>query len=231
MFKIVFTNLGLSNIEKQLLTNLLRNDASVTDRNLTSCGQLSWRQVRYVFVDWRMYLYGLIAIGNLGAILALTTFFPTLIESMIYSKTEAHLMTTPAYAVACICCLLTSYSSSRRNEHGYHIAFCLSVGLFGFILMLTLFDLGKVAIYVSTTITLCGILSAFPLLLSWVTNNVGGQTKRAMAIHFVVGMAQIGGVVIPLVRLLCVITDRITLKSICKISVTLKTVLIAIFCS
>lgn len=159
-----------------------------------------------------MYLYGLITIGNLGVILALTTFFPTLIDSRIYCKTEAHLMTTPAYTVAFICCLLASYSSSHRNEHGYHIAFCLSIGLFGFILMLTLFDKGKVAIYVSTTIALCGILSAFPLLLSWVTNNVGGHTKRAMAINFVVGMAQIGGMVIPLVRRLRMITDKIILE-------------------
>jgi len=210
VFTIVFDNLGLNNIEKQLLTNLLQNDAGVADRNPTSGIRLSWRQVRYVFVDWRIYLYGLIAVGNLAAILSLTTFFPTLIESTVYSKTEAHLMTAPPYIVACICCLLASYSSSRQNEHGYHIAFFLSIGLFGFILMLTVFDQGKMAIYASTTITFCGILSAFPLLLSWLTNNVGGHTKRAMAVSFVIGIAQIGGIVIPLVRLLRGITDRIT---------------------
>lgn len=188
MFTIVFDNLGLNNIEKQLLTNLLQNAAGVADRNPTSGIRLSWRQVCYVFVDWRIYLYGLIAVGNLAAILSLTTFFPTLIESTVYSKTEAHLMTAPPYIVACICCLLASYSSSRH----------------------TVFDQGKVTIYASTTITFCGILSAFPLLLSWLTNNVGGHTKRAMAVSFVIGIAQIGGIVIPLVRLLRGITDRIT---------------------
>ena len=159
------------------MTNLLRNDASVADRNPTSGIRLSWRQVHYVFVDWRMYLYGLIAVGNLAVILSLTTFFPTLIESTVYSKTEAHLMTAPPYVVACIYCLLASYSSSRRNEHGYHVAFCLSVGLFGCILMLTLFDKGKVAIYVSTTVTFCGIFSTFPLLVSWLANNVGSYRE------------------------------------------------------
>ena len=194
------------------MTNLLRNDAGVADCNPASSTRISWRQIRYVFVDWRIYLYGLITAGDLGAILSLTTFLPTLIENTGYSEAEAHLMTVPPYVVTCICCLLAGYSSSRRNEHGYHVAFCLSVGLFGFILMLTLCDKGTVAILFSTTVTFSGIFSAFSLLLSWLTNNVGGHTKRAMAISFVFGIAQIDGIVTPWVRLLHAIDYRKTSK-------------------
>jgi hypothetical protein len=121
---------------------------------------------------------------------------------MGYSNTETHLMTAPPYAVACVCCLLVGYSSSCRNEHGYHLAFCLTVGLLGFILMLTLVDQGKVAMYVTTIVGLCGTFSALSLILSWLTNNVGGHTKRAMAISFVIGTSQIGGIFMPLVRVL-----------------------------
>ena len=202
LFMIVFENLGLNNIEKQLLTNLLRNDAGVADRDPASSTQISWRQVRYVFCDWRIYLCGLIASGNLGVIISLTTFLPTLMKGMGYSETEASLLTTPIYVIACVCCLLANYSSSCRNEHGFHIVFCLLIGLFGFILMLTLFDQGKVAIYVITTVTFCGIFSVFPLVLSWLANNIGGHTKRAMAISFAFGIAQIGAIFTPLVRVL-----------------------------
>jgi predicted MFS family arabinose efflux permease len=199
----------LNNIEKQLLTNLLRDDAGVADNDPTSSTQLSWRQVRYVFIDWTIYLHGLIAIGNLAVILCLTTFLPTLMEDMHHFKTEAHLITATPYVVACVCCLLTSYSSSRLNEHSYHLAFCLLISLLGFILMLTLFDRGKVVIYISTTVACCGAFSAFPLQLSWLTNNVGGHTKRPMAISFVLGMGQIGGIFMHLVRLLFLIAYRI----------------------
>jgi hypothetical protein len=78
--------------------------------------------------------------------------------------------------------------------------------------MLTLFDKGKVAIYVSTTVTFCGIFSAFPLFVSWLTINVSGRTKRAMAISFVIGIGEMSGIVTPLVRLLRVITYRITFE-------------------
>jgi MFS family permease len=155
----------------------------------------------------------MIAIGDLAVFKCLTMYLPELIKSMIGSKEEVHLMTIPLYFVAFICCLLAGYSSSRQNEHGFHIAFCLSVALLGFILIVTLFDKGNVAIYVSTCIAYCGTLSAFPLLLSWLTNNVGGHTKRAMAIGFLIGIGQIGGVLAPLVRLLLLKTCRITYKA------------------
>ncbi|CAF3618302.1 unnamed protein product [Rotaria sp. Silwood1] len=90
----------LNNMEKQLLTNLLRNDAGVADGEPTSNTRLVWLQVRYVFIDWRIYLYGMIAVGNFTAIFYLTTILPTLVESMGYPKTVEHLMTAPPYALA-----------------------------------------------------------------------------------------------------------------------------------
>ena len=197
-----FANLGLSSIEKQILTNLLRDDAGMADRNPTSSTRLSWQQVLYVFIDWQIYLYALISIGNFSTFICLTTVLPTLVEDMGFSTTEVPLMTSPVYVVACISCLLISYSSSRRNDHSYHIVFCFLVGLCGFILMITLFDHGKIPVYISITVTFCGVLSAYPLLLSWLTNNVGGHTKRSVAISVVFGIDQIGGVIIPLVRVL-----------------------------
>jgi cyanate permease len=169
--------------------------------------------VRYVFIDWRIYLYVMIAVGDLGVFKCLTTYLPELVKCMSGSKEEAHLMTIPVYFVTCISCLLAGYSSSRRNEHSFHLIFCLSVALLGFILMVTLFGDGNVATYVSTCIACCGTFSAFPLLLSWLTNNVGGHTKRAMAVGFLVGIGQIGGVLAPQVRLLLLKTCRITYKA------------------
>ncbi|CAF1068887.1 unnamed protein product [Rotaria sordida] len=188
----------LDNCEKQLLTNLLREDAGLANSEPTSSTRLSWRQVRYVFIDWRIYLYVMIAVGDLAVHKCLTTYLPELAKPMSDFK-EVHLMTIPLDFVACICCLLAGYSSSCRNEHSFHLAFCLSIALLGFILMITLYDQGNVALYVSTCIAYCGAFSAFPLLLSWLTNNVGGHTKRALAVGFLVGMAQMGGALAPLV--------------------------------
>ncbi len=169
-----------------MLTNLLRDNAGLANGVPA--------QVRYVFIDWRIYLYAIIAVDDLAVFKCLTTCLPEMVRSMNGTNEEAHLMTIPLYFVACICYLLAGHSSSHRNEHGFHLAICLLVALLGFILTVTLFHKGNVAIYVSICIACCGTFSAFPLLLSWLTNNVGGHTKRGMAVGFLIGIGQIGGV-------------------------------------
>lgn len=186
------------------MTNYLRNDAGVADSNFTAGTRISWRQARSVFIDWRIYLYALIVVADNGVVQCLTTLMPSLVAAMGYSRHIAHLMTAPIYIVTCVCCLLIGYSSSRRNEHGYHVAFCLTVSLFGLILMLIFFDQDKVALYFATMIGFCGAFSAFPLIIVWLTNNIRGHTKRAMAISFIIGIGQIGAIMMPLVRVLLV---------------------------
>ena len=171
-------------MEKQILTNLLQDDAGMADHNPTSSTRLSWRQFRYVFTDGRIHLYNLIILGNYSSFICLTTVLPTLLDSAGFSDTEVPLLTSAPYVVAFFCCLLVSYSSFRLNDHSYHIVFCLAVGLVGFILMFTLFGQGKIAVCGTVTVTFCGILSAFPLLLSWLTNNVGGHTKTISVNQF-----------------------------------------------
>ena len=157
--------------------------------------RLSWRQVRYMLIDWRIYLYIIIGVGNLGAIKCLTLFLPSLVNGMTKSTSLTHLLTAPPYLLACICCFLGGYSSSRRNEHGFHIVFFLAVALFGFILMFSLADRGKEVVYISSCIACCGVYAAFPLLLAWLTKNIGGHSKRAMAVCCFMAISQFGGAV------------------------------------
>ena len=191
---------GLKPIDQQTLSNSLLQDTHVDSGERAPSSKPSCRQLFDVFTDGRVYLFAVIGVGNLAVTKYLTTYLPSLVHLMGYHPAEAHLLTIPPYTVACICCLLVGYSSSRRNEHVYHQLFCLAVALVGFILWVTLTDSGRVALYISTCIGCCGMLSAFPLLLCWLTHVIDGRTRRAMAIGFVMGIGQIGGVVLPLVR-------------------------------
>ena len=190
-------NQGLDNCEKQLLTNLLRDDAGITNRENV---KLSWRQVLYVFMDVRIYLYALIVIGNLSVIKYMNTYLPVLVRDIDYANASAHLMVIPPYAIAFVCCLLASYSSSRRQEYGFHIIFCFFISLVGFILITVLIDCSKVAAYVGVCVACCGAFSAYPLILSWLTNNISGHTKRSISVGSVMGIGQLGGIIMPFVR-------------------------------
>ncbi|CAF3747766.1 unnamed protein product [Rotaria sp. Silwood1] len=183
----------LNNSEKELLTYILRTDAGMSNGEPESDDRISWRQVRYVIIDWRVYLYIVIAIGNLGVIKCLTLFLPSLVGVTSGSNSLTHLLVAPPYVLACLCSILGGYSSSRQKEHGFHIVFFLFIALIGFILMIILFDQNKVAMYISSCIACSGIYGAFPLLLSWFTINIGGHTKRALAVCCFMAIGQLGG--------------------------------------
>jgi predicted MFS family arabinose efflux permease len=172
---------------------MLRQDAGMANSESESDARISWRQVKYVLIDWRVYLYFVISMGNLGVIKCFTLFLPCLLNQISHSTPLTHLITVPPYIAACFCCVLGGYSSSRRNEHGLHIAFFLFVALLGFISMLIVADRNKVAIYISSCIVCCGLYTAFPIALSWLTKNIGGHTKRALAVCCFIAMGQLGG--------------------------------------
>jgi cyanate permease len=192
----------LDNTEKQMLTNLLRNDANVPKSESISNNRLSWRQMGYVFIDWRIYLYVIIAVGDLAVKKCLIVYLPSIIQDMGFAKEQVCLMIIPPYALACLSSLLGGYLTMRRNEHSFHLAFFLSIGILGFILMISLINSGKASMYISICIAFCGTFPALSILLSWLTNNVGGHTKRAIAVGFVAAMGQIGGIIMPQVRLI-----------------------------
>ena len=194
------------------MTNLLIKDAGPANSESTSSTRLSWRQVRHAFIDWRVYLYVVIGVGNFTVFKCLVMYLPEFLNRMSVSK-EEHLLAIPIYFVICICCLTIGYSSSCRNEHSFRLIFCLLIALLGFILKVTLFNEGDIAMYVSTCIACCGTFSAVPLLFSWLAYNVGGHTKRAVAIGLTNTICQIGGVLGPQVGSLLLKTCRIVYKN------------------
>jgi hypothetical protein len=195
MLKSFKNSSGLKPIDQQTLTRRLQEDGGLDKKTI----EHPWRKTFDIFKDWKIYLYAMIIIGVLAVVKYLTTYLPLIVEAIGYRDAKVHLMTTPPYTIACICCLLVGYSASRWNDHAYHVIFCLSVALLGFILMVALIHQNQ-AKYAGICIASAGILSILPLLLSWLTNNIFGHRERLIAVGFVMSLGQIGGIVLPLVR-------------------------------
>jgi Major Facilitator Superfamily len=189
---------GLNNIEKQLLTNILRDDAGAANRENV---RFSWRQTCYVLIDVRVWLYALIAITNLGVIKYLNTYLPLILDGKDFLEVDSHLSAIPPYILALVCCLSVSYSASRRHEFGFHIIICLCFTTISFILMAVLINSSTFAAYICKCIGCAGSFAVYPLIFSWLTNNVSGHTKRSVAVGLVIGLGQIGGIAMPFVRL------------------------------
>ncbi|CAF0831865.1 unnamed protein product [Adineta steineri] len=184
----------LTNTEKEILTNRLREDPG-SSFNYESI--FSWQQVRFVFTDWKIYLYMFMYVGNSIAAHCLIIYLPTLINNgMKFSNANAQLMSAPPHVISCVSTLLISFSAGRFNERGWHMSLTLLIGIIGYILLITLTKYGSTALYIATCITCVGTYSPIPLIMSWFTNNIGGHTKRAVATAFIIGFGNISGIVV-----------------------------------
>ena len=200
MLRRFFIFSGLNNCEKELLTNMLREDAGPVRSELTAGIRFSWLQVGRAFTDWRIYSYVAIGLCDLAVTKILNVHLPLLVQNMGQTERFSHFITAPVYAIACIFCLLVSYSSSHLQEISFHLVFCQLVAVLGFILLIVLFDHGATVLFVSICVVCCGAFAVCPLILSLATKNVGGHTKRTIAVGLVISMSQALGMIAPQVR-------------------------------
>ncbi|CAF1486772.1 unnamed protein product, partial [Didymodactylos carnosus] len=85
----------LSPTERELVTNRLRNDAG------TACNtRFSWKQVKDVFIDWKVYFYMFIFMAIIGFIMLITLSKTTMMSNCI--STDPTVAMYIATVIACI---------------------------------------------------------------------------------------------------------------------------------
>jgi hypothetical protein len=97
---------------------------------------------------------------------------------MNYTATISQLLTAPPYFVACLTTIFCLWNGSRLNERSNHLMVFLLIGMSGFLYLI----LANQILYFGAFIACTGVFSSHNLVLSWATNNIGGKTKRAVAV-------------------------------------------------
>lgn len=112
----------------------------------------------------------------------------------LHSPITTQIMTAPVYIIACIVTITMAFSSDRFSERGYHAAASEGLATLGYFLLIMTRDSTTAAKYVSLVFCAAGVYSYIPIQLSWPSSNVGGHTKKGVAIAFVISFAQIGSI-------------------------------------
>ncbi|KAG0195530.1 hypothetical protein BGX28_001185 [Mortierella sp. GBA30] len=71
----------------------------------------------------------------------------------------------------------------------------MAIAGLGYILLIITKDSSTVVRYICLTITSIGNFSGTPALLSWMSSNYGGHTKRGVAIAIINSFGNIGGII------------------------------------
>lgn len=85
--------------------------------------------------------------------------------------------------------------ADKTGERGYHVALPAAIGALGYALLIGLKDKGPAGRYVASIITVVGVFGHVPPMLSWFTNNIGGHTKRGVAIALIISIGNVGGII------------------------------------
>ncbi len=151
-------------------------------------------QIRSVCLDWKMLFYIFIYTGASAPLYAINSFLPAIIEDMLHTNATnptTELLAVPPYIPACLTIIIFSWNAGRLNERSNHIMILLLIQISGFLYL----TLANKYLYVGAMIVGTSMLSTNVLTLSWLTNNIGGKTKRAVATAFSVAFGGIGAIV------------------------------------
>ncbi|KAF8939303.1 major facilitator superfamily domain-containing protein [Dissophora ornata] len=182
------TSTFLTPEEKELNVERLRIDAGPATDN-----EFSWKQFWGVWRDWKLYGHMIIGLLHSVAFASLGLFVPSITLGFGFDRITTQIMTAPIYVFACLFTILLAVSSDRFSDRGYHAAFSTIVAAVGYMLLIILREYSVAARYVSLVICTCGVYSFVPVMLSWPSSNIGGHTKKGVALAIIISFVQIGG--------------------------------------
>lgn len=139
--------------------------------------------VKMAVKDPKLYLFMLIQ----HLILLSQSFqyvFPSVVKTLGYSTTITSLLTAPPWFAAFLAGLATTWSASRTQQRGYYIVGTMFLSAVGN--MMVTFGTSLGVRYTGMIFLCMGVLSAFQIALTWVSNSFARPTgKRAACIAMV----------------------------------------------
>ncbi|KAH8113521.1 MFS general substrate transporter [Phellopilus nigrolimitatus] len=152
-----------------------------------------WQHVRQALTDHLVWAYALLFHGYAFVLYSLSLFLPTIIAGLGFQAWQAQLMTVPPYAVAAFSIWGAAYLAAKYERRAVFIIAGGFIAIIGYVILIASKTAGGQ--YVGVHFATAGVYTGNALLLSWPSENVSGQTKRAVAVALQITIGDIGAVV------------------------------------
>lgn len=130
--------------------------------------------------------------STFASVYSFSLFLPTIVKDLGYTDNEAQLMTVPPYVVACFFTLSAGYLTDRIQSRGILMICFNLVGIIG--LSMLVGSHNNHVKYAGTFFFATGIYPNVPQCMAWNGNNVGGSTKRSIALAMQAMTGNLGGI-------------------------------------
>lgn len=134
-------------------------------------------------------------LGVLNTGYATSFFTPTILKDMGWTSLQAQIMSVPIYIAAAILTLCTAVLSDRfKHRFGFALGGCF-VATVGYIILLAQKSVPTGAKYFALFAITGGGFITQPILIGWLSNNMSGHYKQAIASAVQIGIGNCGGLV------------------------------------
>lgn len=125
-----------------------------------------------------------------------TSFFiPTILNQLGWTAVQAQVLTIPIYMASFVIAIITAICTDRlRHRYGFIMA-GVAIGTIGYVILLAQRQVPVGAKYFALYLIVIGSYVAQPVVLVWVTNNMGGHYKRSISTAMQVGLGNVGGII------------------------------------
>ncbi|KAK1449570.1 pantothenate transporter liz1 [Colletotrichum melonis] len=182
------TTRWLSSTEKAVAEWRLIQDAGQVDED-----DENWTYgFKLAFKDWRMYIFAAMFFC-LQVAAATSNFFPSVVQTLGYSKTASLLLTAPPYILGLIFSVTNNWSADRLNNSSFHVMWPLALAVIGFVVGAAALQTGPR--YFAMMLMVGGGHGANAVVLAWAQKTMlRPRIKRAAAVAFVNAVGNISQV-------------------------------------
>jgi MFS family permease len=161
------------------------------DSEDTSMSHWDKRTARRVFGDFKIwcgtFMYmGIVTTGYSGSF-----FTPTILRQLGWTAIRAQVMSIPIFITATVLALTAALLSDKiKHRFGFIIAGCM-VATVGYSILLAMHEVAVGVRYFAVFLVVGGGYIAQPIVLVWLSNNLGGHYKRGVGAAIQVGLGNV----------------------------------------
>ncbi|TDL25014.1 MFS general substrate transporter [Rickenella mellea] len=153
---------------------------------------LTWAKAGKYALDLKLWAFAILFMCATMPAYAYAYFFPIILRGMGFSVRDSQILSAPPGVTAAISGLIIGRFADRVNKRGPFIVFQACLAIIG--LCMTAFSHTTGVRFAGGFLTYAGAQGNIPAILSYQSNNIRGQSKRAFTSALVVGFGGIGGI-------------------------------------
>ncbi|KAH7345872.1 phthalate transporter-like protein [Pyrenochaeta sp. MPI-SDFR-AT-0127] len=162
------------------------------DRGDSVADPLTWTKFFHHLSDWKLWAYATLYMGTTMPVYAFSYFLPVILVGMGYTGGHANALSAPPSLVAAIVAFGFAWLGDKKRLRGPLIAIQSLIVVTG--LMLVAYAKNNGVRYFGIFLGVAGAQGNVPAILAYQSNNIRGQSKRAVGSALQIGFSAIGGI-------------------------------------